>query len=65
MCWLKKLFFGFGIVIIDNARKIGVPGKLPASAIPDLGIESDINNLVFNFDYYLEKEPKIILIYQN
>jgi len=49
MCWLKKLFFGYGFVIIDNARKIGIPGKLPSSAIPDLGIESDTNNLVINF----------------
>ena len=49
MCWLKKLFFGYGFVIIDNARKIRIPGKLPSSAIPDLGIESDTNNLVINF----------------
>lgn len=44
MCWLKKVFFGYGFYIIDRARNIGYPGKLPESAIPELGISNDVNN---------------------
>ena len=58
LCWLKAVTFGYGRILINIARKAGLPGKLPEEKIPALGFKRDVNNSILTFDSYLRKEPK-------
>lgn len=50
MCWLNYILFGYGFKICANSRIIDFPENLPSSAIPDLGTNTDVGNLIIRFD---------------